>query len=98
MTNTSTLHVSQHPIIATKLSQLRDAKKDSKVVRELTQDLSVLLGYEASSGLALSDGESNVSTLKGIIPSISVMCVLLINAINMYYRLLVRLVAISRCR
>lgn len=62
MTNTSTLHVSQHPIIATKLSQLRDAKQNSKAVRELTQDLSVLLGYEASSGLSLSDGESNVSS------------------------------------
>lgn len=61
MTNTSTLHISQHPIIATKLSQLRDAKQNSKVVRELTQDLSVLLGYEASNSLALANGESNVS-------------------------------------
>ncbi|GAN06695.1 armadillo beta-catenin plakoglobin [Mucor ambiguus] len=63
MTNTSSLHISQHPIIATKLSQLRDAKQNSKAVRELTQDLSVLLGYEASSGLSLTDGESNASTL-----------------------------------
>ncbi|CAO3607136.1 unnamed protein product [Mucor fragilis] len=72
MTNTSTLHVSQHPIIATKLSQLRDAKKDSKVVRELTQDLSVLLGYEASSGLALSDGESNTASAFGSYQSVQI--------------------------
>lgn len=70
MTNTNTLHISQHPIVATKLSQLRDAKQNSKSVRELTQDLSVLLGYEASSDLVLGNGQSNVSSNRKIIPSI----------------------------
>ncbi|EPB89216.1 hypothetical protein HMPREF1544_03956 [Mucor circinelloides 1006PhL] len=72
MTNTSTLHISQHPIVATKLSQLRDAKQNSKVVRELTQDLSVLLGYEASCGLSLSDGESNTASAFGNYQSVQI--------------------------
>ncbi|KAG2214089.1 hypothetical protein INT46_011891 [Mucor plumbeus] len=72
MTNTSTLHISQHPIIATKLSQLRDAKQNSKVVRELTQDLSVLLGYEASNSLALANGESNTASSFGSYQSVQI--------------------------
>ncbi|CEP10101.1 hypothetical protein [Parasitella parasitica] len=62
MTNTSTLHVSNHPIVASKLSQLRNVNQSSKTVRELTKDLSLLLGYEASQSLETSsNGESTTA-------------------------------------
>ncbi|CDH59786.1 uracil phosphoribosyltransferase [Lichtheimia corymbifera JMRC:FSU:9682] len=48
---TASLHISEHPIVAIKLSQLREAANSPKVVRELMRDLSLLLGYEASSTL-----------------------------------------------
>ncbi|KAI8967492.1 uracil phosphoribosyltransferase-domain-containing protein [Mycotypha africana] len=50
------LHLSQHPLVITKLSQLRNAKRSPKEVRELTRDLSILLGYEASYDLTVSEG------------------------------------------
>ncbi|KAG0183381.1 hypothetical protein DFQ28_008870 [Apophysomyces sp. BC1034] len=49
-----TLHISRHPIVAAKLSQLREANQPSKTVREIMRDLSTLLGYEASADLKLS--------------------------------------------
>lgn len=52
------VHVSQHPIIATKLSELRNAKQRPKVVRELTRDISLLLGYEASMDTKLITNET----------------------------------------
>ncbi|KAI8080112.1 uracil phosphoribosyltransferase-domain-containing protein [Gilbertella persicaria] len=62
MTNSDYLHISQHPIVASKLSQLRDAKQNSKVVRELTRDISILLGYEASADMTLVQGAMGTST------------------------------------
>ncbi|KAI9480825.1 MAG: uracil phosphoribosyltransferase-domain-containing protein [Benjaminiella poitrasii] len=50
------VHKSQHPLVATKLSQLRDKTQSSKTVRELTHDLSILLGYEASLDIKLKQG------------------------------------------
>ncbi|KAI8100084.1 uracil phosphoribosyltransferase-domain-containing protein [Halteromyces radiatus] len=51
---TATLHISQHPIVATKLSQLREASQSPKVTRSLVHDLATLLSYEASQNLPLS--------------------------------------------
>ncbi|KAI8369017.1 armadillo beta-catenin plakoglobin [Blakeslea trispora] len=62
MTHNKYLHVSQHPIVAAKLSLLRDAKQSSKVVRELTRDLSILLGYEASVDIKLQKGATASTT------------------------------------
>ncbi|CDS14544.1 hypothetical protein LRAMOSA06713 [Lichtheimia ramosa] len=50
---TASLHISEHPIVGIKLSQLREAANSPKVVRELMRDLSLLLGYEASSSLPI---------------------------------------------
>jgi uracil phosphoribosyltransferase len=57
MTLNESVHVSKHPIVAHKLSQLREKDQKPKVVRELTRDLSILLGYEASSDITLAKGQ-----------------------------------------
>jgi uracil phosphoribosyltransferase len=58
MTRSNSLYISQHPIVANKLSQLRDSKQKPKEVRELLRDLSILLGYEASRDMQLKPGET----------------------------------------
>ncbi|KAH8555720.1 uracil phosphoribosyltransferase-domain-containing protein [Umbelopsis sp. PMI_123] len=60
MTN---LHVSSHPIVATKLTILRDKTSSSKVVRDTMRDLTLLLGYEATQDLELKKGETLQSPL-----------------------------------
>jgi uracil phosphoribosyltransferase len=51
---TGSVHISQHPVVATKLSQLREASQSSKVTRGLVHDLATLLSYEASVDLPLT--------------------------------------------
>ncbi len=46
------LHVSRHPLVAHKLSILRDVGTDTKKFRELVRELTWLLGYEAMADLA----------------------------------------------
>jgi uracil phosphoribosyltransferase len=58
MTKNDSLYISQHPIVANKLSQLRDSKQKPKAVRELVRDLSTLLGYEATRDLQLKSGQT----------------------------------------
>jgi uracil phosphoribosyltransferase len=43
---------SSHPLVAHKLSRLRDVKTDPKKFRELVQEIAVLLAYEATADLA----------------------------------------------
>lgn len=50
---TATLHPSTHPLVAIKLSQLRDAANGPKVVRELVRDLAGMLAYEASADMTV---------------------------------------------
>jgi uracil phosphoribosyltransferase len=45
------VHVSPHPLVAHKLSLLRDTSTDPKQFRELVRELSWLLGYEAMADL-----------------------------------------------
>ena len=45
------LHVSNHPVMAHKLSLLRDRSTEPKKFRELVRELSWLLGYEAMADL-----------------------------------------------
>jgi uracil phosphoribosyltransferase len=45
------LHVSRHPLVAHKLSILRDVGTDPKKFRELVRELTWLLGYEAMADL-----------------------------------------------
>ena len=46
------VHVSPHPLVAHKLSLLRDRTTEPKKFRELVRELSWLLGYEAMADLA----------------------------------------------
>ena len=46
------VHVSHHPLVAHKLSLLRDKATEPKKFRELVRELSWLLGYEAMADLA----------------------------------------------
>ncbi|PHZ17401.1 uracil phosphoribosyltransferase [Rhizopus microsporus ATCC 52813] len=56
MTNQG-VYASQHPLVAIKLSQLRDKNQPPKVVRELIHDLSCLLAYEATADLSIERSE-----------------------------------------
>src|SRR5512141_2222378 len=44
---------SQHPLVAHKLTRLRDKKTDPKRFRELVREIAALLAYEATADLAL---------------------------------------------
>ena len=46
------VYSSQHPLVAHKLSLLRDRQTDAKKFRDLVREISWLLGYEAMSDLA----------------------------------------------
>jgi uracil phosphoribosyltransferase len=47
------VQISQHPMVAVKISQLRDKDQSPKIVRELVHDLSSLLAYEATKDISL---------------------------------------------
>ncbi len=48
---------STHPLVATKLTVLRNAKTDSKSFRELVREIAALLAYEATLDLAMQEVE-----------------------------------------
>jgi uracil phosphoribosyltransferase len=48
-----TVHVSRHPLVLHKLTQLRDAATEPKAFRELVRDIARLLFYEAAQDLEL---------------------------------------------
>ena len=47
--------VIDHPLVQHKLSVLRDRRTGTKEFRELIYEMSIMLGYEATRGLALED-------------------------------------------
>lgn len=51
----SQVHVSQHPLVLHKLTVLRDKETDHRAFRELVRELALLLCYEATQDLELSD-------------------------------------------
>jgi uracil phosphoribosyltransferase len=52
----SNAHVSTHPCLKAKLSQLRSAKTASKDVQALVHEIALMVGYEAlASGLTSTD-------------------------------------------
>ena len=51
----STLHVVNHPLIAHKLSIMRNKKTGSKDFRELLGEIAMLMGYELTRDLPLDD-------------------------------------------
>ncbi len=48
----STVHASKHPLVAHKLSRLRNKNTEPKKFRELVQEIAGLLAYEATADLA----------------------------------------------
>lgn len=50
----SNVHPSQHPLVAHKLTRLRDRETKSKKFRELIREISALLAYEATQDLAIA--------------------------------------------
>lgn len=61
------LHVADHPLIAHKLTALRDQFTDSARFRQLTEELVMLLAYEATRSVSVEDKEIStpVSTFTG---------------------------------
>ena len=49
------LHVAHHPLIAHKLTVLRDRNTPSATFRQLVDELVTLLAYEATREVAVSD-------------------------------------------
>lgn len=49
-----TVHVSQHPLVAHKLTKIRDAGTKPKKFRELIREISALLTYEATEDLEVA--------------------------------------------
>jgi uracil phosphoribosyltransferase len=48
----SNVYASKHPLVAHKLSRLRDVKTEPKKFRELVREIAALLAYEATADLA----------------------------------------------
>ena len=63
----STVHASNHPLIAHKLSRLRDKNTEPKKFRELVREIAGLLAYEATADLQTATGEveTPVATMTG---------------------------------
>ncbi len=53
----SNVHESSHPLVAHKLSRLRDKRTDPKKFRELVREIAALLAYEATADLAVMPRE-----------------------------------------
>ena len=51
------LTVVNHPLVRHKVSLLRDERTERKLFRELVDEISMLMAYEVTSGLALADRE-----------------------------------------
>jgi uracil phosphoribosyltransferase len=63
----SNVHISQHPLVAHKLTKLRDVNTSPKKFRELVREISALLTYEATLDLSVSmlDVETPMGTATG---------------------------------
>ncbi len=48
-----TVHISKHPLVAHKLTRIRDQSTDPKKFRELIREIAALLAYEATQDLEL---------------------------------------------
>src|SRR5512135_110159 len=53
----SNVHASSHPLVAHKLSRLRDKRTEPKKFRELVREIAALLAYEATADLAVTPRE-----------------------------------------
>jgi len=64
----SNVFASRHPLVAHKLSRLRDKHTDPKKFRELVREISALLAYEATADLStvVRSIETPLSSLEGL--------------------------------
>lgn len=60
----SNIHASTHPLVAHKLSRLRDKNTDPKKFRELVREIAALLAYEATADLAITPREVDTPLAK----------------------------------
>ena len=61
----STVHVMDHPLIQHKISLMRDKDTGSKDFRELLREIAMLMGYEVTRDLPLTDVEIETPICKG---------------------------------
>ncbi|WBL19196.1 MULTISPECIES: uracil phosphoribosyltransferase [Citricoccus] len=60
------VHVVEHPLIAHKLTELRRQETPSNIFRQLTEELVMLLAYEATRNLELEDVEIQTPVTKTV--------------------------------
>ena len=60
----STVHASNHPLVAHKLSRLRDKNTEPKKFRELVREIAGLLAYEATADLQTAPVEIETPLMK----------------------------------
>ncbi len=53
----SNVHIMDHPLITHKITMLRDAETSTKDFRQLVYEIALLMGYEATKDLTLTDTE-----------------------------------------
>ena len=65
------INVVDHPVVAAKLTSLRDVTTDTPTFRRLVDDLVTLLAYEATRGIPVEviDVETPLTTTKGVRPT-----------------------------
>ena len=54
----SNVYASTHPLVAHKLSRLRDKNTEPKKFRELVREIAALLAYEATADLTVTPASS----------------------------------------
>lgn len=47
------VHVTNHPLVQTKLSIIRDKRTDSKLFRELVYEIGLYVGFQATAQLSI---------------------------------------------
>ena len=68
--NTGKLHVVDHPLVAHKLTILRDKNTSTKDFRELVSEIGMLLTYEATRDLPLTEKEVETPICKTVAPTL----------------------------
>lgn len=58
------VYPSKHPLIATKLTRLRDVTTEPKKFRELVREIAAMLAYEATADLAIAPREVQTPLMK----------------------------------
>ncbi len=68
--NTNTFHVVDHPLVAHKLTLLRDKNTATKDFRELVSEIGMLITYEATRDLPLTEREVETPICKTMAPTL----------------------------